>query len=107
MKNVLVNFKHAPLSVKDNDGGWGGRSNFQIQDYPPKKTLENLADCIHWLERWDALKREWCIFDGATLTFYVSNAYLVERCKKTAKNYIKPETIDFDAINFVVGLPTV
>ena len=105
MTNVLKNFAHLPLAVMSNDLGWGGRSNFQTQRYAPEKSLDSLSDCLYWLEHWEDLQGEWWIFDGTTLTFYMSDNDLVERCKQSLKNYIHIETINFDAINFVVGFP--
>lgn len=106
MNNVLRQFLHLPLAVAHFETlARISRSNFRNV----LKPLQNLSDCIERNRRMQVAEKgfEWYIFDGTTLTFYVSALPVIEKCKQIAYEYLELATIDFSAINFVVGLPEV
>ena len=74
---------------------WGGRSNF-IEE----QQISDFNECIYWIERWG--EEKWFIFNGNTMTCYISNDDIKEDVLKSIQvNYLLDKNT---TITFKIGL---
>jgi DNA invertase Pin-like site-specific DNA recombinase len=95
------------VATRKEDGTWHNHSNLRAKQVK----LQSLEDCVYYLQ--GKLANEWYIFDGETLTFYLSHADLEHEIITTRlqsiftfdKGFSFEQWAHKDHVRFVLGKP--